>query len=49
VDRAALARIADPEFAQIFANHRNQFADGRQAQSTSIGIKDSSGKSPRSV
>ena len=38
-----LARIADPGFPQIIANYANQFADGRQAKSTSIGIKDSSG------
>jgi predicted transcriptional regulator YheO len=35
-----LARIADPEFAQILANYPNQFPDGRPAKSTSIGIKD---------
>ena len=39
-----LARIADPDFPQILANYANQFADGRQAKSTSIGIKDSSGR-----
>jgi len=35
-----LARIADPEYAQILANYPNQFPDGRPAKSTSIGIKD---------
>ena len=35
-----LARIADPEFAQVLANYPNQFPDGRPAKSTSIGIKD---------
>jgi predicted transcriptional regulator YheO len=35
-----LARIADPEFAQILANYPNQFPDGRPAKSTSIGVKD---------
>ncbi|QET06237.1 MULTISPECIES: helix-turn-helix transcriptional regulator [Cupriavidus] len=39
-----MARIADPDFTQILANYANQFADGRQAKSTSIGIKDSSGR-----
>ncbi len=39
-----LARIADPKYPQIIANYANQFADGRQAKSTSIGIKDSSGR-----
>ncbi|WCM24335.1 PAS domain-containing protein [Paraburkholderia bryophila] len=39
-----LARIADPDYPQVIANYANQFADGRPAKSTSIGIKDSSGK-----
>jgi predicted transcriptional regulator YheO len=39
-----LARIADPEYPQVIANYQNQFSDGRQVKSTSIGIKDSSGK-----
>ncbi|NVZ83929.1 PAS domain-containing protein [Pseudomonas gingeri] len=39
-----LARIADPEYPQIIANYQNQFKDGRQVKSTSIGIKDSDGK-----
>ncbi|HZF78355.1 MAG TPA: PAS domain-containing protein [Rubrivivax sp.] len=38
-----MARILDPDFAQVVANYPNQFADGRQAKSTSIGIKDSKG------
>lgn len=38
-----LARIADDEYPQILANYANRFADGRQAKSTSIGIKDSEG------
>ncbi len=38
-----LARIADPAYPQVIANYANQFADGRQAKSTSIGIKDSTG------
>ncbi|AGB73926.1 MULTISPECIES: helix-turn-helix transcriptional regulator [Rhizobium] len=38
-----LARIADPDYPQVIANYANQFADGRQAKSTSIGIKDASG------
>ena len=39
-----LARILDPEFPRVIANYANQFPDGRQAKSTSIGIKDSSGQ-----
>lgn len=38
-----LARILDPGYTQVIANYPNQFADGRQVKSTSIGIKDSSG------
>jgi len=39
-----LARIMDPQYAQVIANYPNKFADGRQAKSTSIGIKDADGK-----
>ena len=39
-----LARIADPAYPQVIANYPNQFKDGRQVKSTSIGIKDSSGR-----
>ena len=39
-----LARITDPEYAQVIANYPNQFADGRQIKSTSIGIKDADGR-----
>jgi predicted transcriptional regulator YheO len=38
-----LARILDSGYPQLIANYPNQFADGRQAKSTSIGIKDSQG------
>lgn len=38
-----LARIADDDYPQILSNYPNQFADGRQAKSTSIGIKDADG------
>jgi predicted transcriptional regulator YheO len=38
-----LARIADPGYPQVIANYANQFPDGRQAKSTSIGIRDASG------
>jgi predicted transcriptional regulator YheO len=38
-----LARILDPDYHQVITNYSNQFADGRQAKSTSIGIKDSEG------
>ncbi len=39
-----LARISDPAYPQLIANYGNQFSDGRQAKSTSIGIKDADGK-----
>lgn len=39
-----LARIADPDYPQIIANYANSFADGRQAKSTSIGIKNVDGE-----
>ena len=39
-----LARIADPNHAQVISNYANSFADGRQAKSTSVGIKDASGE-----
>lgn len=39
-----LTRIADPAYPQIIANYANHFADGRQAKSTSIGIKDNDGQ-----
>ena len=39
-----LARIADPDYPQVIANYANNFADGRPAKSTSIGIRDSAGK-----
>jgi predicted transcriptional regulator YheO len=39
-----LARIADPDFPPVLANYSNQFADGRQVKSTSVGIKDSDGR-----
>ncbi|HGM5336616.1 TPA: transcriptional regulator [Serratia marcescens] len=38
-----LARIASAEFPSIIANYGNQFADGRPAKSTSIGIKNAQG------
>lgn len=38
-----LARIADPNYPQVIANYANVFSDGRQAKSTSIGIKDADG------
>ena len=39
-----MARILDPGVEQVIANYPNQFADGRQVKSTSIGIKDSEGR-----
>ena len=44
VTELGLSRIADPDFPQVLANYTNQFADGRQVKSTSIGIKDSGGR-----
>jgi predicted transcriptional regulator YheO len=38
-----LARIASAEFPSVIANYGNQFADGRPAKSTSIGIKNAQG------
>jgi predicted transcriptional regulator YheO len=39
-----LARIVDPDFPEVLANYSNSFADGRPVKSTSIGLKDKSGK-----
>jgi predicted transcriptional regulator YheO len=39
-----LARIVDPDFPEVIANYANRFADGRPVKSTSIGLKDKSGK-----
>lgn len=39
-----LARIADPDYPQVIANYQNQFSDGRQVKSTSIGIKGAGGE-----
>jgi len=39
-----LARIADAQYPQVIANYANHFPDGRSAKSTSIGIKDGSGR-----
>ncbi|WP_109480898.1 PAS domain-containing protein [Paraburkholderia sp. C35] len=39
-----LARIADEDFPQLLTNYPNQFGDGRRAKSTSVGIKDSTGR-----
>lgn len=39
-----LARISDDRYPPVLANYPNRFADGRQVKSTSIGIRDSTGK-----
>ncbi|RMR06080.1 putative DNA-binding protein [Pseudomonas savastanoi pv. glycinea] len=39
-----LARIADPVYPQVIANYANRFPDGRQAKSTSIGIRNIDGQ-----
>jgi predicted transcriptional regulator YheO len=44
VTELGLARMADEMYPQVIANYANQFADGRQVKSTSIGIKDSGGR-----
>lgn len=36
-------RVCDPGFPELIANYPNRFPDGRQAKSTSIGIRDSQG------
>ncbi|MEB3766451.1 helix-turn-helix transcriptional regulator [Acinetobacter sp. MD2] len=37
------ARINDPDYPAIIANYKNQFKDGRQVKSTSVGIKNEAG------
>jgi len=44
VTELGLARIMSPEFPNLISNYANQFADGRPAKSTSIGIKDEEGQ-----
>ncbi len=39
-----LRRISDPEYPSVIQNYANQFPDGRPAKSTSIGIKNASGR-----
>lgn len=39
-----LARIAHDDYPQVLANYANRFSDGRTAKSTSVGIKDSTGR-----
>lgn len=39
-----LARIQDAEFPDIVQNYRNHFPDGREAKSTSIGLRNSKGE-----
>lgn len=39
-----LARIADPDYPAVVANYSGAFADGRRIKSTSIGVRDESGK-----
>jgi len=36
-------RLFDPDFPEVVANYPNRFPDGRQAKSTSIGIRDTQG------
>jgi predicted transcriptional regulator YheO len=44
VTELGLARMADENYPQVIANYANQFKDGRKVKSTSIGIKNGSGK-----
>jgi predicted transcriptional regulator YheO len=44
VTELGLARIDDPSFPDVLQNYPNHFPDGRPAKSTSIGLKDSSGR-----
>jgi predicted transcriptional regulator YheO len=44
VTELGLARIDDPDFADVVQNYPNRFPDGRPAKSTSIGIKNSKGQ-----
>lgn len=44
VTELGLARIEDPNFAEVIQNYPNRFPDGRPAKSTSIGIKNSKGQ-----
>ncbi len=44
VTELGLARIQDPDYPAIIPNYANQFADGRQVKSTSIGIKNADGE-----
>ena len=39
-----LARIHDPDMPAVIANYANTFVDGRQAKSTSVGIRDADGR-----
>ncbi len=39
-----IGRIADPDFPDIVQNYPNRFPDGRRAKSTSVGLRDSSGR-----
>lgn len=39
-----LARIADSDFPDVLANYPNEFSDGRPAKSTSIGLRDKTGR-----
>jgi len=39
-----LARLSDPDFPDVLVNYANSFADGRPAKSTSVGLRDKSGR-----
>jgi predicted transcriptional regulator YheO len=39
-----LARIVDPNFPEVLSNYANSFSDGRPVKSTSIGLKDKTGR-----
>lgn len=39
-----MQRISNPDFPEVIANYPNRFPDGRQAKSTSIGIRNQQGE-----
>ena len=44
VTELGVQRISNPAFPEVVANYPNRFPDGRQAKSTSIGIRNQQGK-----
>jgi predicted transcriptional regulator YheO len=44
VTELGVQRISSADFPEVVANYPNRFPDGRQAKSTSVGIRDKQGK-----